>query len=311
MKVNAIHTVKYIVLASAIAIGLPACGDKGDGKKPATQVAAKVNDSEISVHQINAVLAKAQGISPELAGAVRKDILSKLIDQQLAYDQAIAKKLDRNPEVMMAIESAKREIIARAYLEQMAAGLAKPTDDEAKNYFVENPNLFSNRRIFNIQEITLEPKAEVLDQLKQLVAAGKPMEEIAAFLKGKSVQFEGGAATRAAEQIPFDVLPQLAALKDGQAIVIEAPQNYTVMRVVASQAVPVDEAAARPRIQKFLQNQRTQKLVQDEMARLKGAAKVEYKGEFAGDAAPSAPIKTAEPAKAPATNIDKGVAGLK
>lgn len=317
MKVNTLLVVKYMVLATAVAMGLSACGDKSGAKKPATQVAAKVNASEISVHQINAVLAKAQGIPPESAAAVRKEILDKLIEQQLAYDLAVEKKLDRNPDVMMAIESAKREIVARAYLEQLVAGQAKPTDEEVKQYFTENPNLFANRRVFSIQEITLEPKAEVLEQLKQQAAAGKPMEEIAAFLKGKAVQFRGGSATRAAEQIPFDVLPRLSALKDGQAIVIESPQNYAVMRVVASQQVPVDEAEARPRIQQFLQNQRTQKLVQDEMARLKGAAKIEYQGEFAGNAAPAVPVKAAEPAKptegakAAATNIDKGVAGLK
>lgn len=332
MKTKALHTFKFAVLAAAIAVGLGACGDKGDAKKPATQVAAKVNSSEISVHQINAVLAKAQGVPPESAAAVRKEILDKLVDQQLAYDQAVEKKLDRNPDVMMAIESAKREIVARAYLEQMVAGSAKASDDEVRKYYAENPNLFANRRIYNIQEITLEANPEILGELKQMVAAGKPMEEIATFLKAKSVKFRGGAATRPAEQLPFDVLPKLAALKDGQALVIEAPQNYLVMRVAASQSQPVDEATAAPRIKQFLQNQAAQKLVKDEMARLKAAAKIEYLGEFAANAAPATPIKPdaaaqaapapapatpaaeqpkpAEPAK-PAANIEKGVAGLK
>lgn len=340
MKTKALHTVKYAVLAAAMAVGLGACGDKGDAKKPATQVAAKVNSSEISVHQINAVLAKAQGIPPESAAAVRKEILDKLVDQQLAYDQAVEKKLDRNPDVMMAIESAKREIVARAYLEQLVAGAAKPSDDDAKKYYAENPYLFANRRVYNIQEITLEPNPEILAELKQMAAAGKPIEDIAGFLKAKSVKFRGGAATRPAEQIPFEVLPKLAALKDGQSIVIEAPQNYLLMRVAASQAQPVDEATATPRIKQFLQNQAAQKLAKDEMARLKAAAKIEFMGEFAANATPATPIKPAEAAapatpaapvappaveqpkpaepakpadsaKSPAANIEKGVAGLK
>lgn len=319
MKTN-LHTVKYLVLATAIALGTSACGDKESGGKPAaTQVAAKVNASEISVHQINAVLAKTPGVTAETAGAARKEILDKLIDQQLAYDQAVEKKLDRSPEVMTAIEFAKREIVARAYMEQLLAAQGKPTDNDAKQYYAANPNLFSNRRVFNLQEIVMEPKAEVAASLKQMVSEGKSMDDIAAFLKGQSVQFRGNASTRAAEQIPFDVLTKLAALSDGQSMFIEAPQGFTVMRVAASQRAPVDEATAKPRILQFLQNQRAQKMAQEEIARLKGTAKIEYLGEFVGGAVPAAPVKPAPAApakpaegdKAAASNLEKGVAGLK
>lgn len=313
---------KTTLLAATLALTLAACGEKND-KKPATQVAAKVNSSEISVHQINAVLTKAQGITAENAGKARQEILDKLIDQQLAFDQGVEKKLDRNPDVMMAIESAKREIVARAYLDQLVAAQPKPTEDEANKYYAENPGLFANRRIYNIQEITLEAKPEVLETLKQMSASGKTMEDMAAYLKAKAVNFRGGAATRPAEQVPLDILPRLSALRDGQSTVIETPQSYVVMRVAASQSAPVDEAAARPRIQLFLHNQRAQKQVEAEIKRLKAAAKIEYQGEFvakAPAAAPAAPVAAGATVEAPKTeaaksatpsNIEKGVAGLK
>ena len=46
------------VIATALVLGLTACG-KRDDKKVATQVAAKVGSEEISVHQINQVLSRA------------------------------------------------------------------------------------------------------------------------------------------------------------------------------------------------------------------------------------------------------------
>jgi EpsD family peptidyl-prolyl cis-trans isomerase len=318
MNYHTSHPIKYLALAVTLAIGLSGCGDRKDEKKGATQVAAKVNGSEISVHQINAVLSKTPGIPPESAGKVRNEILDKLIDQQIAFDHAVEKKLDRNPDVMMALESAKREIVARAYLEQLVSGLPKPTDEEVKNYFANNPNLFSNRRIYSLQELVLEPKADVLEQLRQMVASGKPLEEIAVMLKSKGVNFRGGAATRPAEQIPLEILPRLASLKDGQSTLIEAPNAFTVMRLVASQASPVDEVAARPKIQQFLHNQRAQKAIQEEMAHLKKDAKIEYQGEFAPNAGAAVPAKSveqekpADQAKPNAANtIEKGVAGLK
>jgi hypothetical protein len=59
-------------LMLACALALPACSK--DEAKPATQVAAKVNKQEISVHQINYVLSKsgANAQTPEQTSARRK-----------------------------------------------------------------------------------------------------------------------------------------------------------------------------------------------------------------------------------------------
>src|SRR5437016_4544370 len=119
-------TLRMILLGAVF--GLVACGSK-DAEKPASQVAAKVNSGEISVHQLNYVLTRtgAGASSPETAPKIRREILDKLVDQELAVEQAVEKKLDRSPDVIMAIESARREILARAYIEQITAAMAKPT----------------------------------------------------------------------------------------------------------------------------------------------------------------------------------------
>lgn len=314
MAFNGATPPKLLSLAVAAAILLSGCGD-GKEKKAATQVAAKVNSSEISVHQINAVLAKAQGIPPEAAARLRREILDKLIDQQLAYDQGVEKRLERNPDVMMAIEAAKRDIVAKAWLDQVVAALPKPTDDEVRKYYADNPDLFSRRRVYNLQEITVESKLEILDDLKQMAAVGKSPDEIGAWLKGKGVQFKAGAGTRPAEQIPLEILPRLSQIKDGQTGVIQGPQSFLVVRVASSQAAPVDETAAKPQIQQFLYNQRVQQAVSDEIKKLKGSAKIEYLGEFAklegASPPPAPPAVPAAPAAQSGKHIEKGVAGLK
>jgi EpsD family peptidyl-prolyl cis-trans isomerase len=310
------------IVSISLILGLAACGGK-DEKKTATQVAAKVNSEEISVHQINFVLSRTPGagnVTPEQAPKVRREILNKLVDQQLAVEQALAKKLDRSPDVVMAIEAARREILARAYLEQFNAGQAKPTNDEAKAYFAEHPQLFAERRIYNIQEIVIPAVGNNAPALREMVAQGKPMDEIATWLKGKGVQFTGASATRAAEQIPLELLPKVHTLKDGQGMFLENGPSATVMRVVASQSAPVGEAAALPRIAQFLGNQRAAKAAEGELKDLKAKAKITYMGEFADGAManPAAPAAAAPAPAAPADKnaadksaIEKGVAGLK
>jgi EpsD family peptidyl-prolyl cis-trans isomerase len=315
------HTAKKIlpslICALVIAAPLTGCNDDKSGSK-ATQVAAKVNGAEISVHQINAVLSKANGVTNENAAQARKEILDRLIDQQIAVEQAVAKKLDRNPDVLLNIEAARRDILARAYLEQVAAAQPKAADDEVAKYYEDHPDLFAKRRVYNLQELAIQKNGTSLDELKTMVSAGKSMEEIAGWLKSKNIPARGNAGARAAEQLPLELLPKLAQMKDGQTALIDGPQQAFIMRVLASQSAPVDEATAKPRIQQFLQNQRSTKAVTEEMKKLKEAAKIELVGDFAKPAeAPAAKVEAPAPAPAasnekPAANaIEKGVAGLK
>jgi EpsD family peptidyl-prolyl cis-trans isomerase len=234
------------------------------------------------VHQINQVLSRSNtgGATPEQVKAMSREVLEKLIDQQLAIDQATEKKLHRSPEVVAEIEASRRDILARAYLQSVAAELPKPTADETHKYFADHPQLFSERRIFNVQELQAPASPATAEQLRSMAAAGKSAEEAAAWLKSKGIRFGGGNATRPAEQIPLEALPKVAALKDGQSVVLETPQGLTFMRVVASQAAPVAEDAAGPRIQQFLANQRAGEAVKANMKQLRDSAKITYMGEF-------------------------------
>lgn len=309
-------------IAFASVIGLTACGKK-DSTAPATQVAAKVGSEELSVHQINQVLSRTNtsGASPEAVKAMSRDVLEKLIDQQLAVTKAIDSKLDRTPETVAAIETAKRDILARAYLQKVAAAQPKPTAEEAQKYYAEHPQLFSQRRIFNIQEIVAPASPGLAEQLRSMAASGKSMEDVAAFLKAKDIKFNGGSASRPAEQIPLEILTKVHVLKDGQNLVLDSPKSVTYLRLASSQASPVDQATALPRIDQFLTNQRASEAIAADMKQLRASTTITYMGEFANPAAPaaSAEVKVekstintpAAPVDKAQSAIEKGVAGLK
>lgn len=309
------------ITAAIVAMLVSACDQKPGENQAATQVAVKVNGSEISVHQVNAVLSRAPALPPEQTSIARKEVVERLVKQQLAIDQATEKKLDRTPEVLTAIESAKREILARAYLDTIMASQPKPAPEEIKKYYDEHPQLFAKRRVFQLQELLVERKPEVLEVLRQMVAGAKNLDEMSAWLKTKKIQFRGNVKISAAEQIPLEVLPRIAELNDGQSILLERPQAVLVMRVVASQAAALDEAAASPRIQQHLANERGQQAIDAELNRLNAAAKIEYQGEFATLAVAGSPSaaqpESAKPAAVPVApapvvpGLEKGVAGLK
>jgi EpsD family peptidyl-prolyl cis-trans isomerase len=309
-----------LLAAVAAAVLLAACGgDKGD---KASQTAAKVNKEEITVHQINFVLQRQPGLKPEQAEAASRQVLERLVDQELAVQKAQEQKLDRDPRVVQQIEAAKREIIARAYVERVGEAVAKPSSDEISKYYAEKPALFKDRRIYSLQELQIEAKPEQLDALRAQLAGAKSLNEFAEYLKANDFRFNGNQAVRAAEQLPLGSVDTIARMKDGDSMVSTNPTGLTVLFLVGSRSQPVDEARARPAIEAFLLNQRKAEVVQKDIKALRDSSKIEYVGKFAepAPAAASAPAPATAPvpleAPAPAASgldaasISKGM-GLK
>ena len=305
-----------VVAAVSTAFLLAGCGDKKKDKL-ASQTAVKVNKEEITVHQINFVLQQQRGLKPEQADAASKQILERLIDQELAIQKAEELKLDRDPRVMQQLEAAKREIVARAYLDKAGEAASKPTAQEIAKYYEANPALFKERRIYSLQEIAIEAKPEQVPQLRTQLANAKSINDFVEYLKANDFRFSANQAVRAAEQLPLASLGTFAAMKDGQTILSPAPTGAQVIVLAGSRAQPVTLEQATPAIEQFLLNDRKREILAKDMKSMREAAKIEYVGKFAEGAAAagSAPAAAAAPPAAAsgvldAATISKGM-GLK
>ncbi|MEO5732617.1 MAG: EpsD family peptidyl-prolyl cis-trans isomerase [Rubrivivax sp.] len=303
-------------VAVVAAVALVGCGEKKD--RGASQTAAKVNKDEITVHQINFVLQQQRGLRPDQAEPASRQILERLIDQQLALQKADDLKLDRDPRVVQQLEAGRRDVLARAYLEKIGEAAPKPAPEEIRAYYEEKPALFKERRIYSIQEVVIEAKPEQFDLIREKLGAAKGINEFVEFLKAGDFKFSGNQAVRAAEQLPLNSLDTFARMKDGQAMVVPAPNGLQVVFLAGSRSQPVTEEQARPAIEAFLVNDRRRKLVEDDLKAMRAAAKIEYVGKFAEGAASAPPAAPAAPVATPAaasaglssTDISKGM-GLK
>ena len=268
--------------------GAAACG--GDERVPgATQVAAQVNADEITVHQVNAALARTQGAAPQSAEQAKRQALERLIDRQLAVQQALRRKLDRSPDVVQAMEAARAEVLARAFADAIARTQPEPTQEEAAKYYAEHPELFAERRVYVLEEVNIDGDAGALDALRARVARARSVKEVTDWLAASGMKYSETRGVRTAEQVPLDLLPRLHAMKEGDIRLFEAASGAVrVLRVVAAKAAPVDASAAAPRIQQFLFNTRATEALAKEMRQVKAAAKVSYLGEFAESGATTA-----------------------
>lgn len=285
---RAFQRLLLIALAGSLTL-LTACS--GRQRESASQTAAKVNKEEITVHQINFVLQQQRNLRPEQAEAASRQILERLIDQEIALQKAQEFKLDRDPRVVQQIEAARREIIARAYVEKLGEGASKPTPDEIKKYYDDKPALFKERRIYNLQELTIEAKPEQIGELRTQLQQVKAIGEFVDYLKANNFRFGGNQAVRSAEQLPLAVLDTFAKLKDGQAVLLPAAAGAQVVVLLGSRSEPVTEERARPAIEQFLVNDAKRKMLETNLKTLRHDAKIEYVGKYATAAsAPAAPV---------------------
>lgn len=272
-----------VALAAMVLAMAAGCGSE-KAEKPATQTAAKVNKEEITVHQINAVLAQQRGVSAEQTDQAARQVLERLIDQELAVQKGAELKLDREPKVVQAIEAAKRDIIARAYADRMGESASKPTPEEIRKYYDDNPALFRDRRVYQLQEIAILAEPGQVDTLRAKLQSSKGVNEFVEYLKSAGLKFSGNQAVRAAEQVPLTVLPTLAAMKDGQMTLQPTPTGANVVVLVSSKQQPVDAERASRAIEQFLANERKRKVVSDDLKALRTTAKIEYVGKYVGPA---------------------------
>lgn len=251
-----------MVLCCALAAG---CG-RSEGGTGSSELAARVNAEAITVQEARAARKRGQSVE-------------QLIDERLARQGAIERGLERAPQVHQALEAARNEILARAYRQLVAEALPRPSAQEIGQYYAAHPELFSQRRIYSVEEITLARRQDLAAALQDRAAKGESLETIARWLEALEVRFTIHRGVRAAEQIPLEILAKLKSMKEGEVHVVEdGAEGLVLLRVVAARLAPMDEAAAAPLIEKFLLARRSSEVLDGEMKRLRQAARIEYFG---------------------------------
>jgi EpsD family peptidyl-prolyl cis-trans isomerase len=280
------------VLSTVMAVVLLAgCTDKS-GAGGASQVAAKVDGAEITLHQVNYVLSKAGNIPPEAIDAARKQVLDRLVEQELFAAKAVEEKLDRAPQTLLAIEQSRREILAAAYMDQVLASGKKLNKSDVSTYYYQNPELFAERKVYNIEEISFPIGSVAVEELRSQVAQGSNLEQLQAYLVQKNIDFKRNTGASPAEKLPLAHIKELHKAKDGEIFVLDNAGETSIVQILSTRLLPVSEAEVAPAIQQFLFNQYAADLHAKQLKPLKEHAKIEYLGVFADLAKPltTAPV---------------------
>ena len=293
-----------VALAALAVSMLAACGQKKDiapADTAGSEVVAKVNGDELTASQLSIALQKQRGMRPDAGDAAARQVLDQLIDEQIVVQKAIAAKLDQDPKVVAQIESARRDILARRFLEAAAETASKPADDAVQKFYDSRAALFAQRKVYTLQRTDIQVPDDRRTEVDAHVQSLKTLAELTDWLKSQKLAFTTKQEQDAAEQLPPVLLDKVAAMKDGQSIVVPSQTGVAALTLVSSASAPKTLADARPAIEQFLANQGRREVIMNMQKTIRDGAKVEYQGPFAASA-PALSIAPAASSAAPAAS---------
>lgn len=293
-------TKMWVPLVAALAL-LAGCNKKDAA--PVTgesQVAAQVNEGEISVHQVEALLQLQPSLGARFGEQASARALDSLIEQELAAQAAVQAGLDSTPKTLQALTLARREVLARAYQDQLAEKASLPDTSAVERYYDEHPELFSQRRQYLLEETVAQVPGADMDAWLRKVESTGSVEELQAWLTQQKTPRKSRRFAQWAEGLPLELLPRLAKLKPGQSMALRRPESVYVLTVIKTEEAPVLLGQATPAIQTVLTGQRRQEAVRDGMTRLREQAKI---NRLMAQAAASAAAPTAASVAAEAASV--------
>lgn len=281
-----------VLVTVAAAMSLAACS--GQSRDTGTQIAAKVNREEISVHQVNYFLQRQGAVAPDELEAASRQTLEALVDQEVAVQAALEQKLDRDPAVVQSLEAARRELLARAYAERLTQSVSPPTPQEVKQYYDSKPALFARRRLYTLVDTAIDATPEQQKPIAAQMPTTRGTADVALVLRQAGLRYGSRRTTIGAEALPMHAVDAMAALSEGQSLLVGGPRDAHIYTVIETRPAPLNLEEARRAIENYLTAERRRTALEQQIKALRSNARIEYRGRFAQPAsAPGTPAAAA------------------
>jgi EpsD family peptidyl-prolyl cis-trans isomerase len=267
--------------AAGVLILLGAIGACSDQEKTNSKVLVTVNGDDITARQLEAELWSAAAVADNAGAArqpaVRRQALEALIDRQVLLDEALRNKIDRDPKVIQIADRLKTQAIVQAYLESKASNLANASQQEIDAYYNAHPELFAQRKVFDVTQLTVAAK-DFGRPLKAVMDQARSLEQVALWLRQHRIDYVRTQRSYTSADLPPQMAGKLQGLQRNSLFVMQDKDGGQDELCVLTdlRGSPVSRAAATAQIERYLLNKKMQEVAAAEVARLRASAKLVY-----------------------------------
>jgi EpsD family peptidyl-prolyl cis-trans isomerase len=247
-------------------------------------VAAVVNGVEITKSQIE-FLAKQSvvpGMTPAQNENLRRRILANLVRTELLAGKARKSGLDKSQDYSMAIYTSNNGVLAGLAEKEIVNKVVQPTSLEAETVVKNNPQLFSERKLYMYDEVVF-PGVDIkyLETIGKMAENGANLNQLVDMLKAKNIKYNKIVRRMMAEQIPPPMLQLLNKLKPNIPQVVSGGKNISmifVLREVIS--MPVEGEEANRIASQIINSGKRREVLSKELTELLNNAKITYYDEY-------------------------------
>jgi EpsD family peptidyl-prolyl cis-trans isomerase len=256
LKVKSAH----LVLLGAV-LAVSACHRAPPA--PTGQVAANVGSREITVRELRAELANAPAVAPAAQKAQQAAALNVIIDRAILADVARKQGLDKDPNFLLLSQRANDALLVQQLEGKIAASVPAPAHEEVAQFENANPDLFAQRKIFDVEQIRMGQPADpnFVKQLEPL----KTLDDIASFLTQNKVPFQRGSATIDALSQNPKLITAIIALPPQEVFIIPSGNLVLVNLIHGTRTEPFTGDAADKYATNYLRAQHTQDAVRKQL----------------------------------------------
>lgn len=281
------------------ALLLAGCGgsDGGEGEPLAKgQTVATVNGKDVTVHQLNAELMGVNLPEGEQRKQVEQAALQAVIGRQILADIARERGIDKSPSYLMQQRRANEALLVQMLRSDIASRIPPPTREDAEAYMRANPDLFAQRKIYQLDQIQFATPDD-MNKVRRLEPL-QTMEQVEQQLIQDRIEYRRGNARLDSVGTNPDLIRQIARLPEGEIFVVPQQGAIVASRITGVQVVPFEGEQAINYAMNLVQNQRMQQATERELkAKIEEARKtINYQKGFgppAGQQPGGAPAKAA------------------
>jgi len=282
---------------AVIAVALTTCGCHFGSQKPPTgQVVATVGDREITRRQLQAELNGVAAATPAAQKAQQQAALQYIIQRAILADAAKKQGLDKDPNFILLSERANDALLVQLLQTKIAASVPAPTIEEANTFEEANPDVFAERKVFDVDQMRMSRPADpsILAKLKPL----NTLDDIASFLTQNRILYQRGKSTIDAVGQNPKLVSAIVKLPPNEVFIISSGNGVLINQVLATRVQPFTGGQATKYALYLLRTQHAQEAVQRAFADLlkKAQSDIRINKEFQSAQKPaSAPLPSGKP----------------
>jgi EpsD family peptidyl-prolyl cis-trans isomerase len=276
---------RSLIVLGLICVGLIGCSKGEQASSAGGQVIAHVGSDVVTTQELDNEM-RLENVPNER----RKDpdlvrrVLGEIVTRKYLAQQAIAAKLDREPNVLLDILRSREQVLASEEVSRnVSAKVSATTKADVDKYIANNPSKFAERKVFSVDQVVIP----LVSNLQAVLDATKPLnslDEVESKLSEMGVPHNRSLGTLNTAELPDELAQSLKAktaeMIDTDIYFVRSGQNGAFLKIRDQRANPIEGAQAEALARQLMRIDAIRS--EAGMASFSANMEANYQGDYAG-----------------------------